>query len=104
MFRMEPNLKSNPGCLRDVQLLRNIAHVVFGSRDLSALVSKLDVVSAADLEQVDGTNCYLLGLRSLLHFHHQRKQDVLALPDQVRLAQRHGLRRTSAACGRSSTS
>jgi [protein-PII] uridylyltransferase len=89
LFRMEPNLKSNPGCLRDVQLLRNIAHVIFASRQLGVL-SKLDVVSAADLEQVDATNCYLLGLRSLLHFHHQRKQDVLQLADQVRLASAYG--------------
>jgi len=89
LFRMEPNLKSNPGCLRDVQLLRNIAHVIFASRQLNVL-SKLDVVDARDLEQVEATNCYLLGLRSLLHFFHQRKQDILQLADQVRLANAFG--------------
>ena len=31
LFQMEPNLKSNPGCLRDVQLLRNMAFIVSGS-------------------------------------------------------------------------
>ncbi|MBA3710756.1 MAG: hypothetical protein H0W83_18280, partial [Planctomycetes bacterium] len=89
LFQMEPNLKSNPGCLRDVQLLRTMAFIVFGSRDLSALTG-LEVITARDLEEVTVANDHLLRLRSLLHFHHQRKQDVFQLADQVRMARSLG--------------
>ncbi|MBA2479444.1 MAG: hypothetical protein H0V44_02185 [Planctomycetes bacterium] len=85
LFQMEPNLKSNPGCLRDVQLLRNFAYMAFGSRDLAGLVG-LEVITDRDLALVESANDHLLKLRSLQHFHHQRKQDVFQLPDQVRVA------------------
>jgi [protein-PII] uridylyltransferase len=85
LFLMEPNLKSNPGCLRDVQLLRTFAYVAFGSRDLSGLLG-LEVITQRDLDEVDAANDHLMRLRSLQHFHHQRKQDIFQLPDQVRVA------------------
>ncbi len=89
LFLMEPNLKTNPGCLRDVQLLRNIAFMVCGSRNLLSLTD-LDAITRADLLGVAATNDHLLALRSLLHFHHGRKQDVFQLADQVRVAQQLG--------------
>jgi [protein-PII] uridylyltransferase len=89
VFLMEPNLKSNPGCLRDVQLLRNAAWAVAGSRNVLSL-TELDVITRADLHGVIATNDHLLALRSLLHFHHGRKQDVWQLADQVRIAKLYG--------------
>ncbi len=89
LFRMEPNLKSNPGCLRDVQLLRNIAHVVLGSRELGVLAG-LESVPAGDLAEVERTNGYLLALRTALHGLHGRKQDTFSLADQVKLAKASG--------------
>ena len=89
VFLMEPNLKSNPGCLRDVQLLRNIAFIVYGSRNLLSL-AELEAITRQDLNGVVAANDHLLALRSLLHFHHGRKQDVFQLPDQVRLAALYG--------------
>lgn len=89
LFRMEPNLKSNPGCLRDVQLLRNMAHVLYDRRELAAL-AQLELVPEQDLAAIEETNGYLLKLRSALHGLHQRKQDVLTLSDQVRLAKASG--------------
>lgn len=89
LFIMEPNLKSNAGCLRDVQLLRNIGFIVSGSRNLLHLAD-LEVITRKDLSDVLVTNDHLLALRSLLHFHHKRKQDVLQLTDQVRIAHELG--------------
>ncbi len=89
LFLMEPNLKSNPGCLRDVQLLNNMAFAISGTRTLLSL-TELDSLTAEDLMRVNETNDHLLALRSLLHFHHGRKQDVLQLPDQVRIANQFG--------------
>jgi len=78
LFVMEPNLKSNPGCLRDVQLLRNMAFLACGSRNLLAL-GELDGISRADLTGVLATHDHLLELRSLLHFTH----DVLRRPQAL---------------------
>ena len=89
LFRMEPNLKSNPGCLRDVQLLHNMAFIAFGGRDLMAL-EQLEVITRQDLRDVLDANDHLLKMRSLLHFHHQKKQDVFQLADQVRIARLKG--------------
>ena len=89
LFQMEPNLKSNPGCLRDVQLLRNMAFLAFGSRNLARL-TELDVITDKDLTEVSHANDYLLGVRAMLHFHHGRKQDVFQLADQVRVAKQSG--------------
>lgn len=89
LFLMEPNLKSNPGCLRDTQLLRTMAWAVSGSRNLAAL-TELDSITPDDLIAVSEANDHLLALRSLLHFHHGRKQDVFQLPDQVRVAKLYG--------------
>ena len=85
LFLMEPNLKANPGGLRDVQLLRNLAFVRFGVRSLFAL-DQLEAITRDDLAGVARAGDHLLRLRSLLHFHHGRKQDVLQLADQVRIA------------------
>ncbi len=89
LFQMEPNLKSNPGCLRDTQLLRNIAFMISGSRNLLNL-AELEVITTKDLADVAAANDHLLRLRSLLHFHHRRKQDIFQLPDQVRIAKQLG--------------
>lgn len=89
LFLMEPNLKSNPGGLRDVQLLRNMAFIVSGSRNLPSL-SDLDSFTREDLAEVNVINDHLLALRSLLHFHHGRKHDVFQLADQVRVAKQYG--------------
>jgi [protein-PII] uridylyltransferase len=85
LFQMEPNLKSNPGCLRDVQLLRNMAFIVSGSRNLLNL-SELEVVTRKDLLAVNAANEHVLRLRTLLHFKHARKQDIFQLPDQLAFA------------------
>jgi [protein-PII] uridylyltransferase len=89
LFQMESNLKSNPGCLRDVQLLRNMAFMVSGSRNLFNL-AELEVITTKDLVDVAAANDHLLRLRSLLHFHHKRKQDVFQLADQLRIAKQLG--------------
>lgn len=89
LFLMEPNLKTNPGCLRDVQLLYNLAFMVFGGRNLHAL-KELSAVRIDDVKALFQANAHLLRMRSLQHFHHQKRQDVLELRDQVRIAEQLG--------------
>lgn len=85
LFLMETNLKSNPGCLRDVQLLRNIAFTLYGGRNLLAL-AELEVIDRDELRAVVEASNHLLLVRSLTHFHHGRKHDIFQLADQLRVA------------------
>ena len=89
MFLMEPNLKTNPGCLRDVQYLYNIAFMIFNGRNLYAL-KELAAIKIDDIKSLFQANAHLLRLRSLLHFFHGRRQDELELRDQVRIAEQLG--------------
>lgn len=85
LFTMEPNTKTNPGCLRDIQLLRNISFILFGSRNLHAL-RDMDVIDFEDVRNLFEANDRLLAMRSLLHARHKRHEDRLSLQDQLWLA------------------
>ncbi|MFW5829492.1 MAG: [protein-PII] uridylyltransferase [Planctomycetota bacterium] len=85
LFRMEPDLKTNPGCLRDLQLLQNISWMLCGERLLRGLVI-IDGMERSDIEQLYRANDFLLKLRSLQHFHHGRLADQWTLRDQLRIA------------------
>jgi [protein-PII] uridylyltransferase len=82
----EPEVKTHPGCLRDVQLLRNAAFAALGSRNLHAL-RELGTFAYPDIDNLFQANDHLLKIRSLLHFEHQRRQDIWLLPDQLRVAE-----------------
>lgn len=85
LFLLEPNLKTNPGCLRDIQFLRNAACIMSGDRTMHAL-RDLAVVEWDDVQQLLAANDHLVGIRGLLHFHHGHAHDVLHLTDQLWLA------------------
>jgi len=85
LFRLEPDVKHNPGCMRDIQFLRNTAYMLFGSRNLHAL-RELDSISWQDVQRLFAGNDHLVGVRAMLHFHHQKRQDQLRLTDQLWLA------------------
>nr|MDA3961015.1 hypothetical protein [Planctomycetota bacterium] len=92
LFLLQPNLKSNPGCLRDIQFLRNASYIISGSRNLHAL-RDLDVIEWDDIQQLFAANDHLVGVRSMLHFHHGHAQDELRLTDQLWLADQLGYSR-----------
>ncbi|NRA37549.1 MAG: nucleotidyltransferase domain-containing protein, partial [Planctomycetes bacterium] len=91
VFLLEPNLKTNPGCLRDIQFLLNAAYIVFGGRNLHAL-QELSSVSNEDVEAIIEANTHILQIRCLQHFHHNTRQDKFELRDQVRVAKQLGYR------------
>lgn len=87
---LEPDLKGNPGCLRDVQFLRNICFAVLGgTRNLLGLL-ELGGFTRDDVAAIVECNDRLLAIRSLQHFHHGRSQDAFELNDQVRIARQMG--------------
>ncbi|TVR45043.1 MAG: hypothetical protein EA402_05160 [Planctomycetota bacterium] len=89
IFTMEPNLKTAPGGLRDIQFLRNLAFMLYGSRTLHAL-RELDTIESEDVSRLFAANDHLLGIRSLLHFHHGHRHDQFLLADQLRCAEQLG--------------
>ena len=98
LFLMEPNLKTNPGCLRDVQLLRNIGFMLNGSRNLHSL-RHITNIRWDDVQGIFGANDHLLRLRCLLHFKHGQRHDRCELADQIWLAQELGYASSSRMTG-----
>jgi [protein-PII] uridylyltransferase len=94
LFRMEPDLKTNPGCLRDLQLLMNISYMLCGERMLRGLVM-IDGMERDDISSLYRCNDFILKLRSLNHFHHNRAADEWTLRDQLRVARQLGYSGTS---------
>jgi len=82
---LEPNLKRSRGSLRDVQLLRWIGFVRYGTPD-PHLLQLQGVLSKRDYRQLRDATEWLLRLRNELHFHANRAQDQLNRAEQLRIA------------------
>lgn len=91
IFLLEPNLKRSRGALRDIQLLRWLGFVRYGSPDPQRL-AELGVLSPADLDTVRRASEFLLRLRNEVHFHAGKPGDVLDRAEQVRIAELYGYR------------
>ena len=88
-YVLEPNLKTGPGGLRDIQLLRNMCFIVFGSRAMTSL-TEFGSFRHADVQHIVEVNDVLIKMRSFQHFHHGHRQDQMTLTDQVRVAAQLG--------------
>lgn len=85
VFLLEPNLKRSRGALRDVQLLRWVGFVRYGT-PLPAQLAEKNLLSAADLDVLQRASEFLLRLRNEVHFHAGKPGDVLDRAEQVRIA------------------
>lgn len=93
VFLLEPNLKRSRGGLRDVQLLRWLGFVRYGSREPRRL-HEMGVLSEADLDVLERAAEFLLRLRNEIHFQAGRPGDVLDRGEQVRVAEQWGYKAT----------
>lgn len=82
IYRLEPELKSGPGGLRDLHAVRWGALVRWGGLHLAPGVSEEDFAS------LDAALEWILSVRQLVHLRHGRKHDRLNFPDQEWLAER----------------
>ena len=89
VFLLEPNIKRSQGTLRDVQLIRWIGFVRYGTPDPVELHAR-GVISEEDLTAIQQASEFLLRLRNELHFHAKQPTDVLDRADQVRIAALRG--------------
>jgi len=83
--QLEPDVKRSPGGLRDVQLVQWLGYAAHGTTDLD-LLRRGGHLDRVDAEQLLSGTQFLLRIRTELHFHAGKPQEILTREEQVRLA------------------
>ena len=88
-YNLEPNVKTGPGGLRDIQTIAWVAKRHFGSESLDGLATQ-GFVTAAELRRLKQAQAFLWKVRFGLHTLTGRHEDRLLFDHQIRLAQIFG--------------
>ncbi|MFW6041381.1 MAG: [protein-PII] uridylyltransferase [Guyparkeria sp.] len=97
-YGLEPNLKTSPGGLRDLQTAIWVMARMFGTTDLGAL-ERLGMLTAQERQWLEDGRRFLWWVRFGLHLLAGRKEERLQFEYQRALAQRLGFVDTSAKLG-----
>ncbi|BBB28527.1 [protein-PII] uridylyltransferase [Neptunomonas japonica] len=84
-YNLEPNLKTSPGGLRDLQTIGWVAKRHFGTTYIRDLVDH-GFVTESELETLNRGELYLWTVRYALHMHCRRREDRLLFDHQRTLA------------------
>ncbi|MGD8566667.1 MAG: [protein-PII] uridylyltransferase [Gammaproteobacteria bacterium] len=90
-YNLEPNIKENPGGLRDIQVIGWVAKRHFGATTLHGLVDH-DFLTENELTQLLESQNFLWRIRIGLHLLTGRCEDRLLFDHQRSLAQQFGYR------------
>jgi len=88
-YNLEPNVKTGPGGLRDVQTIAWVAKRHFGVDTLDGLATQ-GFLTAAELRRLKQAQAFLWKVRFGLHTLTARHEDRLLFDHQIRLAQIFG--------------
>src|SRR3984957_16576309 len=88
-YNLEPNVKTGPGGLRDIQTIAWVAKRHFGSDTLDGLVTR-GFLSGAELRRLKQAQAVLWKVRFGLHIVTGRREDRLLFNHQLKLAQTFG--------------
>ncbi len=88
-YNLEPNLKSSPGGLRDIQTVGWVAKRHFGADSFDELVAH-GFLTRAELRKLSTAQAFLWKLRFGLHMITGRREDPLLFDHQIRLAKMFG--------------
>jgi [protein-PII] uridylyltransferase len=88
-YNLEPNVKTGPGGLRDIQTIAWVAKRHFGSDTLDGLATR-GFLSVAELRRLKQAQAFLWKVRFGLHVLTGRREDRLLFDHQIRLAQTFG--------------
>lgn len=85
IYQLEPDIKEAPGGLRDFQVARWIARILFSIEDLEGFATER-LLSGEEFDQVFTAQRFLLSLRNDLHFLTGRNRNVLSHELQAEIA------------------
>src|SRR6201995_1558164 len=85
-YNLEPNVKTGPGGLRDIQTIAWVAKRHFGSDTLDGLATR-GFLSVAELRLLKTAQAFLWKVRFGLHILTGRREDRLLFDHQIRLDQ-----------------
>ncbi len=88
-YNLEPNIKSGPGGLRDIQMIGWVAKRHFKVDDLQQLVP-LGFLTTGEYRRLRAGQAYLWRVRFALHKLTGRREDRLLFDHQVQLAKQFG--------------
>jgi [protein-PII] uridylyltransferase len=88
-YNLEPNVKTGPGGLRDIQTIAWVAKRHFGADTLDELATH-GFLSGAELRRLKQAQTFLWKVRFGLHILTGRREDRLLFDHQIRLAQSFG--------------
>ena len=88
-YNLEPNVKSSPGGLRDIQTIGWVAKRYFGADSLDELVDH-GFLTKSELRKLKGAQAFLWKARFALHVLTNRREDRLLFDHQIRLAKMFG--------------
>ncbi len=97
-YNLEPNIKSSPGGLRDIQTIGWVVKRHFGDDRLEELVSRGFLTQDEFQTLLDGQT-YLWRIRYALHINAGREEDRLLFDLQKTLAEQFGFRDSDEALG-----
>ena len=84
-YNLEPNVKTGPGGLRDIQTIAWVAKRHFGAESLDELAAK-GFLAPSELRRLKNAQAFLWKVRFGLHVATGRREDRLLFDHQVRLA------------------
>lgn len=88
-YNLEPNLKANPGCLRDLQTISWVAKKHFDTQSIAELV-KHDYMLSDEYQELQECQDYLWQMRFALHIVAGRSENRLLFDYQPQVAQYMG--------------
>ncbi len=88
-YNLEPNVKTGPGGLRDIQTIGWVAKRHFGAESLDGLARR-GFISASELRRLKQAQSFLWKVRFGLHIVTGRREDRLLFDHQLKLAQTFG--------------
>ncbi|HTB67563.1 MAG TPA: [protein-PII] uridylyltransferase [Steroidobacteraceae bacterium] len=88
-YNLEPNVKTGPGGLRDLQTIGWVAKRHFGAESLDGLARR-GFVTASELRRLKQAQSFLWKVRFGLHIVTGRREDRLLFDHQLKLAQTFG--------------
>src|SRR6185436_108398 len=88
-YNLEPNVKTGPGGLRDIQTIAWVAKRHFGASSLDELLTH-GFLSPSELRKLKQAQSFLWKVRFGLHVLTNRREDRLLFDHQIKLAQLFG--------------